>query len=85
MDVQVTSLALCKRNKNEVFLRGLNKRARHDNSADLFWRFDEVPEEALQVLQVRPLTLPLTMAGGTVFSTTQNLKGNLISPDLGPP
>lgn len=55
---QVTSLALCKRNKSEVFLRGLHKRARHDNSADLFWRYDEVPDEALQVLQVRPLTPP---------------------------
>jgi hypothetical protein len=49
---QVTALALCKLNKNEMYMGRLSRRARHERTDDLFWRYDEVPEEALQILQV---------------------------------
>lgn len=50
--MQVTSLALCKLNKSDAFLRGLTKRMRHEHTGDLFWRYSQVPDEAMQVLQV---------------------------------
>lgn len=61
--VQVSALALCKLNKTDVFLRWANPRKRHEPEQDLFWRLDEVPQEALDLLQVGPCT---AHAGSTV-------------------
>ena len=49
---QVSALALCKLNKTDVFLRWASPSKRHEAEQDLFWRLDEVPQEALDVLQV---------------------------------
>ena len=68
--LQVTSLALCKVNKSEMLLRRLNQHFRHERTEELFWKNDEVPAEALKILQVslpqkgawsapQPSTLPL--------------------------
>lgn len=68
--LQVTSLALCKVNKSEMLLRRLNQHFRHERTEELFWKNDEVPAEALKILQVslsqkgalsapQPGTLPL--------------------------
>lgn len=50
--LQVTSLALCKVNKSEMLLRRLNQHFRHKRTEELFWKNDEVPAEALKILQV---------------------------------
>ena len=50
--LQVTSLALCKVNKSEMLLRRLNQHFRHARTEELFWKKDEVPAEALKILQV---------------------------------
>ena len=49
---QVSALALCKVSKTEVLLRWLGRARRHEHEDRLFWRLDEVPQEALQALQV---------------------------------
>ncbi|EIE20387.1 alpha/beta-hydrolase [Coccomyxa subellipsoidea C-169] len=74
IDQMVTSLALCKLNKSDAFLRGLTKRMRHEHTGDLFWRYAEVPEEAMQVLQaynagleVRSRMLELVPPGRVIF------------------
>ncbi|BDA50747.1 Sn1-specific diacylglycerol lipase alpha [Coccomyxa sp. Obi] len=74
IDQMVTSLALCKLNKSDAFLRGLTKRMRHEHTDDLFWRYSEVPDEAMQVLQeynagleVRSRMLELVPPGRIVF------------------
>lgn len=51
---QVTSLALCKHNKNDLLLHKLRRRVRHGRARSLFWRYNEVPKEVLKVLQVGP-------------------------------
>ncbi len=53
--VQVTSLALCKVNKSEMFLRRLSQHFRHERTHDLFWKTDEVPQEALEILKASSL------------------------------
>ena len=50
--LQVTSLALCKVNKSEMLLRRLHQHFRHERTEELFWKNDEVPAEALKILQV---------------------------------
>lgn len=50
--LQVTSLALCKVNKSEMLLRRLNQHFRHERTEELFWKNNEVPAEALKILQV---------------------------------
>jgi hypothetical protein len=62
--LQVTSLALCKVNKSEMFLRRLSQRFRHERTEELFWKNDEVPAEALNILQVGcpPISLKWTSA-----------------------
>lgn len=52
---QVTSLALCKHNKNDLLLVKLRRHVRHGRARSMFWRYNEVPKEALAVLEVRPL------------------------------
>ena len=52
--VQVSALALCKLNKTDVFLRWASPSRRHEAEEGLFWRLDEVPQEALDMLQVGP-------------------------------
>lgn len=47
----MTALALCKLNKNEMYTGRLSKRMRHEHTSDLFWRYEDVPEEALAILQ----------------------------------
>lgn len=54
--VQVTSLALCKVNKSEMFLRRLSQHFRHERTHDLFWKNEEVPQEALDILKVSQST-----------------------------
>ena len=56
---QVTSLALCKHNKNDLLLHKLRRRVRHGRARSLFWRYNEVPKEVLKVLQVAPPRTPL--------------------------
>ena len=48
---QVTSLALCKVNKSEMFLRRLSQHVRHERTQGLFWKTHDVPHEALQILK----------------------------------
>ena len=50
---QVTSLALCKHNKNDLLLVKLRRHVRHGRARSMFWRYNEVPKEALAVLEVR--------------------------------
>ncbi len=50
---QVTSLALCKHNKNDLLLMKLRQHVRHGPARSMFWRYNEVPKEALAVLEVR--------------------------------
>ncbi len=49
----MTSLALCKHNKNDLLLAKLRRRVRHGRARSMFWRYNEVPQEALAVLQAR--------------------------------
>ena len=50
---QVTSLALCKHNKNDLLLVKLRRHVRHGRARSMFWRYNKVPKEALAVLEVR--------------------------------
>ena len=54
--MQVTSLALCKVNKSEMFLRRLSQHFRHERTNELFWKMHDVPHEALQILKACFLT-----------------------------
>lgn len=47
--VQVTSLALCKHNKNDMLLRKMSTYWRHDRADQLFNDYAHIPPEALQV------------------------------------
>ena len=50
---QVTALALCKHNKNDLLLLKLRRHVRHGRARGMFWRYHQVPKEALAVLEVR--------------------------------
>ena len=51
----MTSLALCKVNKSEMFLRRLSQRVRHERTDELFWKTHDVPHEALEILKACPV------------------------------
>ena len=47
--MQVTSLAMCKHNKNDMLLRKMSTYWRHDRAGQLFNDYAHIPPEALQV------------------------------------
>ncbi|KAK9823352.1 hypothetical protein WJX72_002122 [[Myrmecia] bisecta] len=51
LDEVVTSLALCKHNKADMLLRRMGPFWRHRRVDQLCWPYEEVPEEALRVLE----------------------------------
>ncbi|KAK9827307.1 hypothetical protein WJX81_002709 [Elliptochloris bilobata] len=51
IDEMVTSLALCRHNKNDLLLHKLRRSARHGRARSMFWRYNQVPKEAQAVLQ----------------------------------
>ncbi len=46
---QVAALALCKHNKARLLAGRLTVGWRHKRARQLFWRYDQIPEECLQV------------------------------------
>ena len=60
--LQVTALALCKLNKNDVFLRRLGTATRHQHPEHLFWDADEVPEECLEVGDASVIVLSFSLS-----------------------
>ena len=70
---QVTSLALCKHNKNDLLLVKLPRRVRHGRARSMFWRYNEVPKEALAVLEVRVTQrVHVCMQGGNLQAGEQD-------------
>ena len=47
--LQVTGLAMCKHNKNDMLLRKMSTHWRHDNADQLFHDYLRIPQEALKV------------------------------------
>ena len=47
--VQVTGLAMCKHNKNDMLLRKMSTYWRHDRADQLFHDYMAIPDEALEV------------------------------------
>ena len=74
---QVTSLALCKVNKSEMFLRRLSQRVRHERTHDLFWKTHDVPHEALEILKACPLL--------AVCCTLSSISFDCVQPQAGGP
>ena len=47
--MQVTGLAMCKHNKNDMLLRKMSTYWRHDRADQLFHDYMAIPDEALEV------------------------------------
>ena len=48
--LQVTGLAMCKHNKNDMFLRKMSTYWRHTRADQLFYDYPDIPLEAREVI-----------------------------------
>jgi len=80
--VQVTGLAMCKHNKNDMLLRKMSTFWRHDRADQLFHDYLAIPHEALQVHMSinQPANQPINFSQSINQSINQPINQSINQP-----